>query len=150
MPTSRRRQLIERHLRAGPAQSQQEIARALKSHGIRTTQATISRDLVALGALKGPSGYFLGDEPEPPDPGGGEVVERAIADHALSVVAADSLVVIRTSPGHANLLGAAIDRRPPDGVAGCIAGDDTLFLATTSAAVARRVAAQLARAQRAR
>lgn len=148
MVTNRRRQLIEQRLRSGPAESQQEIARALKSHGIRTTQATISRDLVALGALKGPSGYFLGDEPPPPE-AAGEVVDRAVAEHALSVVAADSIVVIRTSPGHANLLGAVIDRRPPDGVAGCIAGDDTLFLATMSAATARRVAAAIARAQRA-
>lgn len=146
MQSARRRQLIEQRLRSGPASSQEEIARVLRSHGIRTTQATISRDLVALGALKGPHGYVLLDDAsrlDDPSHAG----ERALAEHALSVVPADSLVVIRTSPGHANILGVAIDRRPPEGVVGCIAGDDTLFLATTSRTAAQRIAARLARIQ---
>ncbi|MCA9280692.1 MAG: arginine repressor [Phycisphaeraceae bacterium] len=146
MNTARRRQLIEQMLRSRSAQSQHEIAAALSARGISITQATISRDLAALGALKGSGGYVLADTGNRSD-GETESVLESIRTHSLSIRAADSIVVIRTNPGHANVLGAAIDMRLPTGVIGCIAGDDTLFLAATSRAVAQRLATRLTRAQ---
>jgi transcriptional regulator of arginine metabolism len=143
MADSRRRDLIARHLRTNPAQSQASLAHFLGDHGIETTQATISRDLAAMGVLKGPHGYVLPDDASM----SGESVPNAslsvIQSHVLTAVAADSIVVIHTAPGHADVVAVELDRWPPSGVAGCIAGDDTLFLATTSKATAQKVAAKI-------
>jgi len=147
MNTARRRLLIEQLLRSRSAQSQHEIAAALSARGIQITQATISRDLAALGALKGPNGYVLVEDAARAD-ADSESTLRVLKTHSLSIKAADSIVVIRTNPGHANVLGAAIDRSLPTGVVGCIAGDDTLFLATTSRTIAQRLAGRLLRLQK--
>lgn len=136
-------------LRGGPARSQEQIAEALARFGEHATQATVSRDLAAIGAVKGADGYHL--------PGNGMVLpgaaeasgelERAIREHAVEVTQADSLVVVRTAPGHAGVVGAVLDRCRIKGVVGTIAGDDTIFLATVgpkaAAIVAERLAAPL-------
>lgn len=131
--TARRRQLISQRLLASSVESQEELAALLKDDGIDTTQATISRDLAAIGALKGPDGYVLsGIDIQSP--------LQSIRDHALSVIVAASIVVIKTAPGHAHIIGVELDRHPPVGVLGTIAGDDTLFLATTDTSTAYAVA----------
>lgn len=134
--TSRRRQLISQRIQASTVESQEVLASILKDEGIETTQATISRDLAAIGALKGPDGYVLS---------GVDVAAplASIRDHALTVTVADSIVVIKTAPGHAHIVGVELDRHPPLGVIGTIAGDDTLFLATRSARIAASVADML-------
>ena len=143
MPDRRRRELIARRLRTNPAQSQATLAQALLEHGIETTQATISRDLAAMGVLKGPQGYVLPDEsPAAPD-AAPETSVAVLRSHVLTVTAADSIVVLHTAPGHAGMVAVEFDRWPPRGVAGVIAGDDTIFLATTNRATAQKVAATL-------
>lgn len=142
MARTRRITLIERTLRRGPARTQEQIVRALEDQGVRVTQATVSRDLASLGAVRGPGGYRLpGDEYFPdPEP---DRLREAVRAHAVSVMPAASLVVLKTAPGHADVLATELDAAPPEGVAGCIAGDDTIFLATHSTAEARRVAEHL-------
>lgn len=140
MAESRRRQLIARHLRTNPAVSQSSLADTLRTHGIETTQATISRDLAAMGVLKGPNGYVLPDESGAVIDAAPDASSTVIADHVLSAVAADSIVVLHTAPGHADVVAVELDRWPPKGVAGCIAGDDTIFLATSSKATAQKLA----------
>lgn len=135
-------------LRAGPAPSQELLARALARMGLRATQATISRDLHALGVIKGPAGYTLPESvvatAAVQGPGGeGNELDALLRRHAVSIVPADSLVVVRTAPGHANLLALAFDRWPPDQALGTVAGDDTIFIATASRAAARRLTARL-------
>ena len=137
MSSSRRRQLIERRLRAAPVEGQGEVIEMLREHGVDATQATVSRDLAAIGAMKGPNGYTLAETAS--SAGGGEGLEATVRDHVLSATPSHSIVVVRTAPGHADLVAVAFDRWPPKGVGGCIAGDDTVFLATTSPVRARAI-----------
>ncbi len=121
--------------------SQEALARALEDAGEPVTQATISRDLAALGVVKGRTGYVLPSEAA--RAGEGEDVGRALRRHATSVAQADALVVVRTAPGHAALVGDVLDRSPPAGCVGTIAGDDTVFVATPGRRDARALAALL-------
>ena len=135
-------------LRKGPVPSQEDLAGALSQWGESVTQATVSRDLAAIGAVRGPDGYRLpeaiGDAallaPGVDHPG---EVAGMVRRHVVSVVAAHAMVVVRTAPGHAQMVATAFDRWPPEGVAGTLAGDDTIFLATTGPKVAERVAREL-------
>ncbi len=136
--------LIVDLLGRGPVLTQEELAAALSDAGEPVTQATVSRDLAAVGAVRTRDGYRLAGggaagegEREAEELGG--VVRR----HVMSAAAAHAMVVVRTAPGHAQMVASAFDRWPPDGVAGSVAGDDTIFLATQSPAGARALAERL-------
>lgn len=127
----------------GRIKSQYDIQHELAARGIVVNQATLSRDVHALGLLKGKDGYEL------PAANGTVVADASLALYSVvhawfaSAEAAGSLVVVKTPPGGANPLALALDRAGWDEVAGTIAGDDTLFIATRSVADARRVAKAL-------
>lgn len=144
MKPDRRRDLM-RILRSGDASSQKEIVRALRNAGHQVTQATVSRDLREIGALKvrAGNGYAYRVADELPQSNGDLVARnlaRALADFALEVKLAHSLVVVTTAPGHASAVARAIDLAGPSTVVGTVAGDDTIFAAThdpdTAAALA--------------
>jgi transcriptional regulator of arginine metabolism len=143
MDQSRRRKLIAQVLERGTVRSQEELAKHLRSHGVDATQGTLSRDLRALGVVKGPMGYALaGAEYAVPNSGlNGSELETAIREHMVTAEPAGNLVVVRTMAGHAQPVGLALDRRPPDGVVGTVAGDDTVFIAVRSPRSAARLAA---------
>lgn len=132
----RRRELIADVLARGPVESQEKLTEMLAKHGVRATQATISRDLREIGAVKGPDGYVL---PTVPPPGSEIGLERALKGFVKGVDRGATLVVLKTGPGHAPLVAAELDKTPPAGVIGTIAGDDTIFIATRS----ERAAVQL-------
>ena len=141
MPRSRRHAVLIRILKDRPAATQEQIAAALHAAGEPVTQATVSRDLAAIGAVRGPGGYRL--------PGGPGPVSRqdrlapTIREHAVSVEPAASLVVIRTAPGHASVIASELDAARPVGMVGCVAGDDTVMIATPSARAAGALVAHL-------
>lgn len=143
MKTKRRNDLLK-ILRSGRASSQEEIADQLKAAGHEVTQATISRDLRELGAVKVRAGmnhiYRLVDDITP---GEGDLTERnlrrTLAQFAVDIRVAGSLVIVTTPPGHANAVARAIDLAGPGEAAGTIAGDDTIFVATTGAGAASRL-----------
>lgn len=147
MSRDRRRMLMVDLLRKGPVQSQEDLAGALSRWGETVTQATVSRDLAAIGAVRGPEGYRLPEAMlDPARVNGTDSVSEVagmVRRHAVSVVAAHAMVVVKTAPGHAQMVATAFDRWPPKGVAGTLAGDDTIFLATTGPKVAERVAREL-------
>lgn len=148
MNLDRRRDLL-RILREGRAASQHEIAAALRRAGHEVTQATVSRDLAELGAVKIRTGTGLAYRlpEEAPRPGAdltSRTLAKTLAEFVLSVSAASSLVVLRTAPGHAAAVARAIDLAAPDHVVGTIAGDDTIFVATPSVDAAAVVAASWA------
>ncbi|MCA9294036.1 MAG: hypothetical protein KDA20_09505 [Phycisphaerales bacterium] len=145
MPRQRRQHLIAQYLRTHQVTSQEELALALANAGEIATQATISRDLAALGALKGPGGYLVPEAPTAAPSTGREpsALEATLRRHAVWVRQADALVVIRTAPGHASLVGDVLDRAMPKGGVGTIAGDDTVFLATTSKTAAGKLTRHL-------
>lgn len=138
-------------LRKGPVYSQEDLAASLARAGERVTQATVSRDLAAIGAVRGPEGYRLPESLGDPSGMGGvggrrEELHGVVRRHVVSAVAAHAMVVVRTAPGHAQMVASAFDRWPPEGIEGTVAGDDTIFLAATSPKVAEQVAKELTHA----
>ena len=116
--------------------SQSELAALLADEGIEVTQATLSRDLEELGAVKlrgadGGVGVYI--VPEDGSPvrgvsGGTERVTRLRGDLLVSTDASGNLAVLRTPPGAAHYLASALDRAALPYVVGNIAGDDTLLV----------------------
>jgi len=126
-----------------PVRSQGELARLLAAEGVRTTQATLSRDLEELGATKVRGVYALPADPVPPArpvPGAAEAPDARLARLApellVSAEASGALVVLRTPPGAAQLLASALDRAGLADLAGSVAGDDTVLLVTRGGALA--------------
>jgi transcriptional regulator of arginine metabolism len=142
--TQRRNEIVSL-VRHRPVRSQDELQRLLASRGIAVTQPTLSRDLKELALVKSPAGYALPGAAAPAANGGVDKVERLLREFGLSVDAAGTLVVVKTPPGAANAVALALDQASLEGVAGTIAGDDTIFLATRSAASAVRLARGLSR-----
>jgi len=140
MSKPRRRDAIITLLRDSPIESQEKLVQALLDAGQRVTQATVSRDLAAIGAIKGRDGYSL---PEAGTTGPtnfrASELQSTLRRHAITIQQAAAQVVIHTAPGHAGLLGVALDRWPPTGMVGAIAGDDTIFIATQSRAIAKQL-----------
>jgi transcriptional regulator of arginine metabolism len=150
-------------LTAHDVRSQAELARLLAADDVDVTQATLSRDLDELGAVRvrtteGHLVYAVAPE------GGSRVVVAASEEHAAMerlarrlgelLVSADSsanIVVLRTPPGGAHFLASAIDHSLLKAVIGTIAGDDTVMLVTKDAGGGAELAADLiAAAERAR
>jgi len=120
--------------------TQEELARALKDVGIAATQVTLSRDIRELGLVKTADGYRqIGREP------GGPGFASVAADFLLDVRMARNLVVLKTSPGNANSLAAALDRAQWPEVMGTIAGDDTILVICPDDANAEEVRTKLLR-----
>jgi transcriptional regulator of arginine metabolism len=154
MLTKAGRQARIAELLAGtPVHSQAELGRLLAQDGVAVTQATLSRDLEEMGAVKirqagHGSVYAVPDEAPGPalrlsDASDGRV-SRLAAELLVSVEASANLVVARTPPGGAHLLASAIDRADLADVLGTVAGDDTILL------IARDPAGGAALAQRLR
>ena len=141
-----------RLLREGHATTQQEIVAALRAAGHTVTQATVSRDLQEIGAVKvrGARGleYRLPDE-VPRTPGSDLMarnLQRTLRDFALEVRQAHSIVVVVTAPGHASAVARAVDLAGLGDVVGTVAGDDTIFIATPGPIEAHRLMNELSTA----
>lgn len=120
--------------------SQAELARRLERLGHSVTQATLSRDLRELGVRKGPQGYELSAGAAPP-PGNG--LARSVQEFLLEAAPAHHQVVLRTPPGGAQPLAAALDHAGLRDVLGTLAGDDTVLVVCASPAAARRTCKEL-------
>ncbi|WP_016697591.1 arginine repressor [Actinoalloteichus spitiensis] len=131
--------------------SQTELAALLAAEGIETTQATLSRDLDELGAVKlrgadgGAAVYVIPEDGSPVRgvEGGTSRLARLLGDLLVSVDSSGNLAVIRTPPGAAHFLASALDRAALHDIVGTIAGDDTVLLVAreplSGADLARRV-----------
>jgi transcriptional regulator of arginine metabolism len=132
--------------------SQEEIRARLRRLGLPATQSTISRDVEELGLARvhDPEGvrYVV--------PGRGMVsapanlLRHALQEFALSFVAANRLLLVRTPPGAASALAEAIDTAPLAGVAGTVAGDNTILVVPADGVSARSVERALRKAMEAR
>ena len=129
---ARRLRTLADLLRSGTLASQEEATERLAALGYAVTQATVSRDLEQLGAVKVKRGgilsYALPDQIGGADWSAGRL-ERILTEWALSIEAAGQLIVIKTPPGSAHLVASAIDHSGLPEIAGTVSGDDTLFLA---------------------
>lgn len=131
-----RQRLIADWLRRHRIGSQEELVARLDLAGVSATQATVSRDLDELGAVRvrggGTMHYRLPEQLESGDAGR---LDRLLAEWVTEIVAAGSLVVLKTPPGSANLVANALDAAGLEEVAGTIAGDDTIFVALSDGVV---------------
>jgi transcriptional regulator of arginine metabolism len=110
-------------IRSKKIYTQEELAAELKSQGIAATQVTLSRDLRDLRLVKTREGY---QEMAPEETGPGFTM--LAAEFLNDVLRAQNLVVLKTSPGHANSVAVALDREGWPDVVGTIAGDDTILI----------------------
>jgi transcriptional regulator of arginine metabolism len=115
MKEDRQRAILDL-VRRRPVHTQQELARALAERGISATQATVSRDIQELGLVRTGDGYATGGAP------------ALVSELVLSTAQVQFLVVVHTPSGTANLVARAIDEAELEGVAGTVAGDDTIIV----------------------
>ncbi|OLT00829.1 arginine repressor [Pseudonocardia sp. CNS-004] len=110
--------------------SQTELLALLEDEGIATTQATLSRDLDELGALKVRGAYVIPDDGSPVRgvEGGTARLARLLGELLTAADASGNLAVLRTPPGGAHYLASALDRAALNYIVGTIAGDDTLMV----------------------
>jgi transcriptional regulator of arginine metabolism len=140
---ARRQKIIADMIRNQPVASQEDVTAKLAAKGFAVTQATVSRDLDQLGAVKvkrgGVLSYALPEQLGDSDWAAARL-QRIVAEWVQSVEAAGNLIVLRTPPGSAHLVALAIDQARLTEIAGTIAGDDTLFLALRDGVAAASVA----------
>jgi transcriptional regulator of arginine metabolism len=105
--------------------TQEELAQELKSLGIAATQVTLSRDIRDLRLVKTREGY---QEMAPEETG--PEFKLLAAEFLLDVLRAQNLVVLKTSPGHANSVAVALDGEKWPEIVGTLAGDDTIVVIT--------------------
>ena len=143
----RRQRAIADLVRSQALASQEELAERLTAQGFAVTQATISRDLEQIGAVKvrrgGQLSYALPDQVRDAP---GPRLAAVFRDWVRSVDTAGNLVVIRTPPGSAHLVGVALDAAELSEVVGTICGDDTIFVACRTAADGKALARTLSEA----
>jgi transcriptional regulator of arginine metabolism len=130
-----RRRLVRKLVTTSPVASQQELVDMLEEAGHFVTQATVSRDLDAIGAVKARSdnGDLLYEIPEdlPSAQGDERETVRIIDEFVDGLAVSDNILVVRTRPGAAHVVAGAIDRARLEGVLGSVAGDDTLIVVAT-------------------
>jgi transcriptional regulator of arginine metabolism len=123
--------------------SQDDLRRRLAQLKLRVTQATLSRDIAELKLVKTAAGY----KPLKPsgEDGGAALppLARAVREYLLDVRPADNLLVLKTPPGGAQPLAAAVDSERLREVAGTIGGDDTVLIITPSRAARSAVQQRL-------
>jgi len=149
-----RRQLILDILGRRSVRSQGELLEVLSRSGFAVTQATLSRDLLELGAVKVREGKTLvyavpgegGDRTARVAPGADEVssrLRRQCEELIVTARVSANLVVVRTPSGAANYLASAIDHADNTDILGTIAGDDTILIITGGAPQSRALSGRL-------
>ncbi len=141
-----RQHLVAKLLAQHAVTSQEQVVELLAGEGVTATQATVSRDLDDLGAIKvrsvgGESVYAIPELPKDqraPD----DHLRRVFGDWVVEIATSADLVVLRTPPGSAHVVGSALDRAGLAGVLGTVAGDDTLIVVAAERS-GRHVAAHL-------
>jgi transcriptional regulator of arginine metabolism len=108
---------------SGLIHSQSDLVKELKKSGYKVTQATASRDLEEIGAVRGSNGYQLANSSD-------DSMSRVLStgNLILSVEDSGNLAVVRTPPGGAQLLASNLDHAKLKSIIGTIAGDDTVLV----------------------
>lgn len=143
-----RQEVIKNIISAHNVETQEELLSLLMKEGFNTTQATISRDIRELNLKKvtydgGRKKYSINAKP----------LEKELADDAsyiqvlknslVSMEYSENIIVIKTVAGMAMAVGASVDRLKIKEIMGCIAGDDTLFLAIRDKNMAEKVIGEI-------
>jgi len=136
-------QILEQHAVA----SQGQLVQLLADAGLDATQATVSRDLEEIGAVKvraagGESIYAVPELPKDrvaPE----EHLKRVLGDWVVEVAASSNLVVVRTPPGSAHVVASALDRASLPEIVGTVAGDDTIMVVASERVGGAKLARRL-------
>ena len=125
--------------------TQSDVVQALRDEGLDAVQATVSRDIAQLGLVKvrGDDGRLVYAHPGAGDLDRLSELAAALRRWVVALEPTGNLVVLRTPPGFANALARAVDDAALPELAGCIAGDDTIFLAAREGTSATELAEQL-------
>ena len=127
---AKRQALIREIVEAQSIQTQEELAEALRAHGMVVTQATVSRDIREMHLLKvlAEDGSYRYATMEKSDSGMNDRLIRMLSDSVVEMNSANNLIVIHTLPGSAHVAAEAIDNlRWPETI-GTIAGDNTILV----------------------
>ncbi len=129
---AQRQHRIARILTDHAVSSQGQLVELLADEDITATQATVSRDLEDLGAIKVrvPGGLTVYAIPEHPTEqiAPQDHLRRVLGEWVVDAVRSGDLVVLRTPPGSAHVVASAIDRSGLEAVVGTVAGDDTIVV----------------------
>ena len=144
---TQRQHRIARLLEDNAVTSQAQLVDLLADDGVVATQATVSRDLEDLGAVKVrvPGGDTVYAIPELPKdrPAPEDHLKRVFGDWVVEVAQSGNLVVLRTPPGSAHVVASALDRAGLDEIIGTVAGDDTIMVVASERAGGVKVAKRL-------
>jgi transcriptional regulator of arginine metabolism len=144
MSKVQRQQTIARLIEQHQVGNQPQLVELLAAEGITATQATVSRDLDDLGAVKVrvPGGATVYAVPEfaPERVAPLDQLRRVMGEWVAEVTHSGLLVVVRTPPGCAHVVASALDRSGLDGLLGTVAGDDTMFCVATETVGGARLA----------
>lgn len=135
--------LLEQHAVA----SQAQLVDLLATDGVIATQATVSRDLEDMGAVKVrvPGGDLVYAIPELPSDqiAPEDHLRRVFGDWVVDVSSSANLVILRTPPGSAHVVASALDRAGQDDILGTVAGDDTILVVCAEQHPGRKVAERM-------
>ena len=142
-----RQQAISKLVMKHAVTNQPQLVDLLSSEGIAATQATVSRDLEDLGAVKvrvpGGETVYAIPEFEPARLAPEDQWRRVLGEWVAEVKRSGNLVVLRTPPGCAHVVASALDRSGMDGLLGTVAGDDTLLCVAEESMGGQALAARL-------
>ena len=147
MSKHQRQHRVARLLAGHMVTSQEQLVGLLADDGVESTQATVSRDLDDLGAVKvrvsgGESVYAIPEHPAdrvvPIDQ-----LRRVMGEWVVEVESSGNLVVLRTPPGSAQVVASALDRTGIEGSIGTVAGDDTLMVVAAEGTTGENLAVAL-------
>ena len=127
--------------------SQTELGERLAADGVQVTQATLSRDLEELGAVKVGGAYLIPEDGKRPLRDAEQAPARLIRllrELLTGVDASGNMAVLRTPPGAAQFLASALDRSGLTDVVGTIAGDDTILVVSRDVTGGKALAEKLA------
>ena len=142
-----RQHRVARILEQHAVGSQTRLLELLADDGVMATQATVSRDLEDLGAVKvrmagGDTVYAIPEhakQRQAPE----DHLKRVLGEWVVEVAHSANIVVLRTPPGSAHVVGSALDRSNLDGVLGTVAGDDTILVIASTSTGGAKVAGRL-------
>ena len=130
-----RKSAIRSLVRAEEIRTQKELVDRLQALGFDCTQATVSRDIAEMGFVKSDGGFYALAEDL--------ALKRLVGELALFVDAAQNIVVVKTRPGSASMLGEVIDNADVEGIVGTIAGDNTIMIVAKTEQRAREISERL-------
>lgn len=135
-PKPQRHHRILELVRREPLVTQEEMVRRLAREGMRVTQATLSRDIKELGLVKSSDGYSAPVEAtDAAAPA--HALARMLREFVIDVREAQNLLILKTTPGSAQPVAAALDAESWPELVGTLGGDDTILAVSPSNAACR-------------